>query len=44
VFQYGQSKTQCDEAQLRYQKIVNLMNQEILQFEEGKTFDLGLVL
>jgi sorting nexin-1/2 len=38
------SKTQCEEAQARYQRIVSLMNQDMLRFQEGKTHDLGLVL
>ncbi|KAG0578214.1 hypothetical protein M758_4G005700 [Ceratodon purpureus] len=38
------SKEQCDEAQTRYQRIVDLMNQDMLRFQEGKTHDLGLVL
>lgn len=38
------SKSQCDEAQARYRRLVNLMNQDMLRFQEGKTLDLGLVL
>ncbi len=29
---------------MRYQRIVSLMNQDMVRFQEGKTNDLGLVL
>lgn len=37
-------KTQSEEATLRHQKIITVMEQEILRFQEQKTRDLGLVL
>ncbi|CAK9212384.1 unnamed protein product [Sphagnum jensenii] len=37
-------KAQSDEAKLRYEEIVRLMEKEMVQFQEAKTRDLGLVL
>ncbi|CAM6057861.1 unnamed protein product [Sphagnum tenellum] len=37
-------KDQSDEAKLRHEEIVRLMEQDMVQFQEAKTHDLGLVL
>jgi hypothetical protein len=37
-------KDQSDEAKLRYEEIVRLMEKGMVQFQEAKTHDLGLVL
>lgn len=39
-----QAKNQSDDAQSRYHKIVTLMEQDMVRFQESKTADLGLVL